>query len=76
MPLTTIDDVAAIVVIDMQKGIVAMPTVHPGAEIAERIGRLLPVFRAKQMPVVLVNVAGRAPGRTEPSPPFTPPPDW
>jgi hypothetical protein len=28
MPLSTLDSVAALVVIDMQKGIVALPTAH------------------------------------------------
>jgi hypothetical protein len=33
MALTQIDHVAALVLIDLQKGIVGVPTVHPAAEI-------------------------------------------
>jgi len=31
MPLTNLDAVAALVVIDLQKGIMALPTVHPAS---------------------------------------------
>ena len=76
MSLTQIDKVAALVVIDMQKGIVGMPLAHPGSEIVERIARLARAFREKGLPVILVNVAGRAPGRTEMQFNFSPPADW
>jgi len=76
MPLTQIDTVAALVVIDMQKGVVALPTVHPIAEITDRIARLARAFRKRNLAVVLVNVAGRAPGRTQATFNFSPPPDW
>jgi nicotinamidase-related amidase len=46
MPLTTLDRNTALIVIDLQKGIV----------------------NGKNLAVVLVNVAGRAPGRTEQGP--------
>jgi hypothetical protein len=36
MPLTPLDTHAALIVIDLQKGIVGMPTVHPTAEIVDR----------------------------------------
>jgi nicotinamidase-related amidase len=65
MALTQIDNVAALVVIDMQKGIVAMPTVHPASEIIDRVARLARAFREHSLPVVLVNVAGGPPGRTD-----------
>jgi nicotinamidase-related amidase len=76
MPLTQLDPIAALVVIDMQKGIVGMPTAHPASEIAGRVARLARAFRARDLPVVLVNVAGRAPGRVDASFTFSPPPDW
>lgn len=76
MPLSQIDEVAALVVIDMQKGIVGLPTAHPALEIAGRIAELARAFRTKGLPVVLVNVAARAPGRTDAKVPFSPPPDW
>lgn len=77
MPLTTIDAKPALVLIDLQKGIVARPLVHPVGEIVQRAVRLATAFRRHGLPVVLVNVAGVAPGRTDaghPSSPF--PPDW
>lgn len=65
MPVTTLDPNIALIVIDLQKGIVAYPTVHPIGEIVERAAALVDAFRGKTLPVVLVNVTARAPGRTE-----------
>jgi nicotinamidase-related amidase len=55
-------------VIDLQKGIVDGPFIHPIGEIIERTRKLIDVFRARKLPVALVNVAGRSPGRTEQGP--------
>jgi nicotinamidase-related amidase len=65
-------------VIDLQKGLRDTPTVHPVDEIIARAASLTAAFRRHGLPVVLVNVAGAAPGRTEtPSrSDFTPPPEW
>ena len=68
MPLTTLEPNTALIVIDLQKGISAGNFIHPIADIIDRTRALLDVFRAKNLPVVLVNVAGRAPGRTEQAP--------
>ena len=68
MPLTKLDPTPALVVIDLQKGIVSMPTVHPSAEIVSRAGQLAKAFRKRGLPVVLVNVSGAAPGRTDAGP--------
>jgi nicotinamidase-related amidase len=77
MPLTTLDPKPALVVIDLQKGILSFPTEHPSAPVIEKAGRLARAFRKKGLPVVLVNVAGVAPGRTDAGPMnFSPPPDW
>jgi nicotinamidase-related amidase len=76
MSLTQIDKAAALVVIDLQKGIVGLPTVHPGSEIVGRAAQLARAFREKRLPVILVNVAGRPPGRTEAQFNFSPPADW
>ena len=76
MALSKLDTVPALVVIDMQKGIVALPTVHPAPEITGRVAQLARAFRRRGLPVVLVNVAGCAPGRTEVSHSFDPPADW
>jgi nicotinamidase-related amidase len=65
MPLTTLDTVAALVVIDLQKGIIAMPTAHPTAQIVDRAARLARAFRKRGLPVVLVNVTAGAPGRAD-----------
>ncbi len=75
--LTKLDDVSALIVIDLQKGIVGMPTAHPVNEIIDRCARLARAFRKRALPVVLVNVSGRAPGRTEHgTPKFSFPADW
>lgn len=68
MPLTTLDPNTALIVIDLQKGIAAGTFIHPIAEVIDRTRALLNAFRANSLPVVLVNVAGRAPGRTEQGP--------
>ena len=35
MTVTTLDPNTALIVIDLQKGIVALPTVHPSAKVVE-----------------------------------------
>lgn len=65
MAVTTLDPQTALVVIDLQKGILALPTAHPTGPIVEQACALLEAFRRHRLPVVLVNVAGGAPGRTE-----------
>jgi len=76
MPLSQLDPTAALIVIDMQKGIVALPTVHPITGIIENVAKLTRAFRSRMLPVILVNVTGRAPGRVEAKFNFSPPPDW
>jgi nicotinamidase-related amidase len=65
MPLTTLDPKTALIVVDLQKGIINSPFIHPVAGVIERTCALLDAFRQRDLPVVLVNVAGGAPGRTE-----------
>ena len=67
MPLTTLDPTTALIVIDLQKGIVAMPMAHPIAEVLHRVRALADAFRRRDLPVVLVNVTAVPPGRTEQS---------
>jgi nicotinamidase-related amidase len=69
MALTTLDPRSALIVIDLQKGIVQAPTVHPAVEIVERSAALADAFRKHGLPVVLVNVTAGAPGRTDTSRP-------
>ena len=77
MPLTKLDPTAALVVIDLQKGIVSLPTVHPVDEVIGRSAQLARAFRKRSWPVVLVNVTGRALGRTDSGmPQHSLPPDW
>lgn len=77
MALTQLDPVAALVVIDLQKGIAGLPVQpHAASDVIARTAQLADAFRKKNLPVVLVNVAERAPGRTDAKLNFTPPPDW
>lgn len=65
MALTMLDPNTALIVVDLQQGIVALPTVHPIGDVVKQTRLLLDAFRVRELPVVLVNVAGGAPGRTE-----------
>ncbi|MCL2516034.1 MAG: isochorismatase family protein, partial [Microbacteriaceae bacterium] len=60
-----LEETPALVVIDLQVGILGFPTAHPIADVIDKSAALAEAFRAKGLPVVLVNVAGGAPGRTE-----------
>ncbi|WP_329128982.1 cysteine hydrolase [Streptomyces sp. NBC_01476] len=68
MPLTTLDPKTALIVVDLQKGIVEIPLAHPVAGIVDRSAALLKTFRGLGLPVVLVNVAGAPAGRTDAGP--------
>lgn len=77
MPLTKLDGTSALIVIDLQKGLAALPTVHPIGEIVSRAAQLARAFRERDLPVVLINATGRAPGRTDAGMPNFPlPPGW
>ena|SRR5580704_415726 len=77
MPITKLDPTAALIVIDLQKGIVSLRTAHPAGEIIARAAQLARAFRQHGLPVVLVNVTGAAPGRTDAGRPrFSFPADW
>jgi nicotinamidase-related amidase len=66
MPASTLDPVSALLVIDLQKGVAGgNGAVHPVETIVDRARLLLDRFRSAGLPVVLVNVTGGAPGRTE-----------
>jgi nicotinamidase-related amidase len=66
--LTIIDPNTALIVIDLQQGIVSLPTVHPIADVVKNARALAGTFRRHRLPVVLVNVEAGAPGRTEQAP--------
>lgn len=83
MPITTLDEKTALVVIDMQKGILGMPAVHPVAGVLANVVRLADAFREKCLAVVLVRVgwgsdrADAVKSRNQSGwPQFTPPPDF
>jgi nicotinamidase-related amidase len=65
MALTTLDPKTALIIVDLQKGIVAMAGSKPIGDVIERSSALADAFRERGLPVVLVKVAGGAPGRTE-----------
>jgi nicotinamidase-related amidase len=57
MPATALDTKTALVVIDLQKGLSAYPTVHPFRDVVSNTLRLAEAFRRADLPVVLVTVA-------------------
>ncbi|MGY0022187.1 hydrolase [Streptomyces sp. YJ-C3] len=84
MPVTTVDPRTALVVVDLQNGVMGVPGApHTTAEVLERTVRLADAFRAQGLPVVLVRVSHAAdgadatPGRTDtPRRTATPPAGW
>ena len=65
MPLTILDPRTALIVVDLQKGLRNIPSLHPMADVIDHTCQLIEAFRKQKLPVALVNVAGTAPGRTE-----------
>jgi len=65
MAVAELDARTALVLVDLQKGIVGMPTVHAMDGVVKNARALAAAFRRRGLPVVLVNVAGGAPGRAE-----------
>ena len=71
MTVSILDPNTALIVIDLQQGIVSLPTVHPIGDVVKNASTLADTFRRRGLPVVLVNVDGGAPGRTEQPPRIT-----
>ena len=65
MTLTTLDPQTALIVIDLQQGVVGLPTAHPAEISVTNSAILAESFRSHGLPVVLVNVTGAPAGRTE-----------
>ena len=65
MTVTTLDPQTALIVVDLQNAVVGLDTAHPTADIVARSAELAAAFRARGLPVVLVNATGGAPGRAE-----------
>lgn len=78
MPISPLDAKIALVIIDLQKGIVSYPTVHPIDDVVQHASELAAAFRRHYLPVVLVTVDGTPAGRTEQRrrSPSVRPPDW
>lgn len=65
MPFSALEPKTALIVVDLQAGIVGLPLAHPVEDVVDRCTALLAAFRRRGLPVVLVNVAGSPPGRTD-----------
>ena len=76
MAVTTLDPKTALIIIDLQKGILPYPMAHPTGEIVKHAATLADAFRRHRQPVVLVNVVGGAPGRAEQTHTGSFPPDF
>ena len=72
MALDSIPQDAALVLIDLQRGITSLPTQPPAEEVVAKAAKLADAFRAKKLPVVLVRVqplsAGAPPTDVQPPP--------
>jgi nicotinamidase-related amidase len=68
VPLTVLDPQTALIVVDLQNGLREIPSIHPLAGVVDHSCQLIQAFRKQRLPVVLVNVTGAAPGRTETPP--------
>ena len=65
MAITPLEQKTALVIIDLQKGIVCYPTAHPIDGVVKHASELAAAFRRHGLPVVLVNVAGGASERED-----------
>lgn len=65
MPVTALDPKTALIVIDLQKGLVSLPTIDPIERVVTHVATMAAAFREQGLPVVLVNVAGAPAVRTE-----------
>jgi nicotinamidase-related amidase len=59
---TTLDPATALILIDLQQGITALPTVEPSDQIVDHGAQLADAFRAHNKPVVVTRVAFAADG--------------
>lgn len=82
MPITTLDPKTALVVIDLQRGVLALPgSPYPTSEVLARTVELAEAFRTHDLPVILVRVTSApdgsdaVPGRADLSRPTGPRPE-
>jgi nicotinamidase-related amidase len=77
MTVSTLDPRTALILVDLQKGIVGLPLAHPGGDVIGHARALVDAFRRHALPIVFVTVDGRAPGRAEHTMSLAQlPPDW
>lgn len=65
MTFTQLDQKTALLVIDLQKGTMQRTMAHPAGGVVGHTSALIAAFRRHGLPIVLVNVAGAPPGRTD-----------
>jgi nicotinamidase-related amidase len=65
MPATALDPTTALVLIDLQKGVVVPDKAHPVDVVLAHAAQLASAFRERGLPVALVTVAGAPSGRTD-----------
>ncbi|MGI8418884.1 MAG: isochorismatase family cysteine hydrolase [Nakamurella sp.] len=65
MAVTTLDPQTALIVIDLQNGIVSHQAAHPIDGVVRNAALLADAFRRNGLPVVLVTVDGAPAGRTD-----------
>lgn len=65
MAITNLDDKTALVVIDLQNGIIALAQEEDVKSVIQNANKLIGAFHVASLPVVLVNVTGGAAGRID-----------
>ncbi|HEY5223895.1 MAG TPA: isochorismatase family protein [Microbacteriaceae bacterium] len=67
MTATTLDPNTALIIVDLQNSVVGMAAAmaHSVDDVVTRAAALADAFRRHHLPVVLVNVVGAPPGRTD-----------
>src|ERR1019366_8930862 len=65
MPIDHLDALAALIVIDLQRGTLSNPMVRPRDELLANVTKLLTAFRTRRLPVGLANVDGTPAGRND-----------
>jgi nicotinamidase-related amidase len=55
MALSTLDPKTALIIVDLQKGIISLPVARPVEEVVKHARTLADAFRSHELPVVLVS---------------------
>jgi nicotinamidase-related amidase len=76
MPVTIVDPRCALIVVDLQKGLVGALPAPVWDGVVERSRALVTAFRSGNHPIVIVTADGSAPGRTERNRHFDVPPGF